>query len=186
MMEEKRKRHNRREYLNDFHLNVAGEYVYDGALYACKSDDASQRRFKRTVWGMAAVLVIAVVAGGCIPAPGMLNSSYVLLPYLGEFLSAGSVVWALAKLGTDWSAVREYNYQKSVAVLPVRTVVTAVFSALGFVCELIFFFTNDHAGQTFFALLYVLLKLTALLCTLVLRAEIMQAEWGKLPKKDNS
>ena len=142
---------------------------------------------------MAAILIVAVIAGGCIPAPGMQNCFYVPANpqtivsdyYLGEFLAAGSVVWALVKLGTDWSAVREYNYQKSVAVLPVRTAVTAVFSLLGIVCELIFFFVNDHAGQTFFALLYVLLKLTALLSALVLRAEIMQAEWDKLPKKDN-
>lgn len=50
-------------------------------------------------------------------------------------------------------------------------------------CELIFFFVNDHAGQTFFALLYML-KLIALLSVLVLRAEIMQAEWDKLPKNN--
>lgn len=168
MMGEQHKKHNRREHLNDFHLNVAGEYVYDGALYACQSDDAKQRRLKRAVLGMAAILIVAVIAGGCIPAPGMQNCFYVLLPYLGEFLAAGSVIWALAKLGMDWGAVREYNYKKSVTVLPVRTAVTAVFS------------------QTFFALLYVLLKLTALLSALVLRAEIMQAEWDKLPKKDNS
>lgn len=185
-MGEQHKKHNRREHLNDFHLNIAGEYVYDGALYACQSDDAKQRRLKRAVWGMAAILTVAVIAGGCIPAPGMQNCFYVLLPYLGEFLGAVSVIWALAKLGTDWSTVREYNYKKSVAVLPVRTAVTAVFSLLGIVCELIFFFVNDHAGQTFFALLYVLLKLIALLSVLVLRAEIMQAEWGELPKKDNS
>ena len=29
-MGEQHKKHNRREHLNDFHLNVAGEYVYDG------------------------------------------------------------------------------------------------------------------------------------------------------------
>ena len=159
-MGEQHKKHNRREHLNDFHLNVAGEYVYDGALYACQNDDAKQRRSKRAVWGMAAILTVAVAAGGCIPAPGMQNCFYVLLPYLGEFLGAASVIWALVKLGT-------------------------VFSGLGIVCELIFFFVNDHAGQTFFALLYVLLKLIALLSVLVLRAEIMQAEWDKLPKKNN-
>lgn len=70
------------------------------------------------VWGMAAILTVAVAAGGCIPAPGMQNCFYVLLPYLGEFLGAASVIWALAKLGTDWGTVREYNYKKSVAVLP--------------------------------------------------------------------
>lgn len=184
-MGEQHKKHSRREHLNDFHLNIAGEYVYDGALYACQSDDSKQRRSKRAVWGMAAILTVAVAAGGCIPAPGMQNCFYVLLPYLGEFLGAASVIWALAKLGMDWGTVREYNYKKSVAVLPVRTAVTAVFSLLGIVCELIFFFVNDHAGQTFFALLYVLLKLIALLSVLVLRAEIMQAEWDKLPKKNN-
>ena len=184
-MDEKHKKRGRRSHLNDFHLNVAGEYVYDGSFFACRSSEESLRGSKRAVWIMAAALALAVVAGGCIPAPGMQNCFYVLLPYLGEFLGAGSVIWALVKLGTDWSAVREYNYKKSVAVLPVRTAVTAVFSLLGIVCELIFFFVNDHAGQTFFALLYVLLKLIALLSVLVLRAEIMQAEWDKLPKKDN-
>ena len=72
-MGEQHKKHSRREHLNDFHLNVAGEYVYDGALYACQSDDAKQRRSKRAVWGMAAILTVAVAAGGCIPAPGMQN-----------------------------------------------------------------------------------------------------------------
>ena len=65
----------------------------------------------------------------------MQNCFYVLLPYLGEFLGAASVIWALAKLGMDWSAVREYNYKKSVAVLPVRTAVTAVFSLLSIVSK---------------------------------------------------
>ena len=88
-MGEQHKKHSRREHLNDFHLNVAGEYVYDGALYACQSDDAKQRRLKRAVWGMAAILIVAVIAGGCIPAPGMQNCFYVLLPYLGEFLARG-------------------------------------------------------------------------------------------------
>lgn len=55
-MGEQHKKHNRREHLNDFHLNIAGEYVYDGALYACQNDDAKQRRSKRAVWGMAAIL----------------------------------------------------------------------------------------------------------------------------------
>lgn len=84
-MGEQHKKHNRREHLNDFHLNVAGEYVYDGALYACQSDDTKQRRSKRAVWGMAAILTVAVAAGGCIPAPGMQNCFYVLLPTSASF-----------------------------------------------------------------------------------------------------
>lgn len=86
-MGEQHKKHNRREHLNDFHLNVAGEYV-DGALYACQNDDAKRRRSKRAVWGMAAILTVAVAASGCIPAPGMQNCFLRSAPYLGEFLGA--------------------------------------------------------------------------------------------------
>lgn len=185
-MDEKHKKRGRRSHLNDFHLNVAGEYVYDGSLFACRSSEESLRGSKRAVWIMAAALALAVVAGGCIPAPGMQNCFYVLLPYLGEVVAAASVVWALAKLGTDWREVREYNYEKSVAVLPVRTVVTAGFAALGIVCEGIFFFANKPADKALFDLLYVLLKLIVLLCALGVRAKIMQAEWDKIPKKDKS
>lgn len=89
-----------------------------GSVFVCRSSEESLRGSKRAVWIMAAALALAVVAGGCIPAPGMQNCFYVLLPYLGEVVAAASVVWALAKLGTDWREVREYNYEKSVAVLP--------------------------------------------------------------------
>ena len=84
-MGEQHKKHSRREHLNDFHLNVAGEYVYDGALYACQSDDAKQRRSKRAVWGMAAILTIAITMtllkrGKTPAAPGEQPSSEVLVP----------------------------------------------------------------------------------------------------------
>ena len=90
-MDEKHKKRGRRSHLNDFHLNVAGEYVYDGSFFACRSSEESLRGSKRAVWIMAAALALAVVAGGCIPAPGMQNCFYVLLPYLGEMLAAASV-----------------------------------------------------------------------------------------------
>ena len=89
-MDEKHKKRGRRSHLNDFHLNVAGEYVYDGSLFACRSSEESLRGSKRAVWIMAAALALAVVAGGCIPAPGMQNCFYVLLPYLGEVVAAAS------------------------------------------------------------------------------------------------
>ena len=78
-MDEKHKKRGRRSHLNDFHLNVAGEYVYDGSVFVCRSSEESLRGSKRAVWIMAAALALAVVAGGCIPAPGMQNCFYVLL-----------------------------------------------------------------------------------------------------------
>ena len=36
-MGEQHKKHSRREHLNDFHLNIAGEYVYDGDSMPAKA-----------------------------------------------------------------------------------------------------------------------------------------------------
>ena len=45
-MDEKHKKRGRRSHLNDFHLNVAGEYVYDGSFFACRSSEKSLRGSK--------------------------------------------------------------------------------------------------------------------------------------------
>ena len=48
-MDEKHKKRGRRSHLNDFHLNVAGEYVYDGSVFACRSSEESLRGSKRVL-----------------------------------------------------------------------------------------------------------------------------------------
>ena len=48
-MDEKHKKRGRRSHLNDFHLNVAGEYVYDGSFFACRSSEESLRGSKRVL-----------------------------------------------------------------------------------------------------------------------------------------
>ena len=48
-MDEKHKKRGRRSHLNDFHLNVAGEYVYDGSVLVCRSSEESLRGSKRVL-----------------------------------------------------------------------------------------------------------------------------------------
>lgn len=184
-MGEQHKKHNRREHLNDFHLNVAGEYVYDGALYACQSDDTKQRRSKRAVWGMAAILTVAVAAGGCIPAPGMQNCFTFCSPTSASFWARRASSGRLQSSERTGARCASTTTKKRGRSARANGGHGGLFSSRRRV-RIDLLFVNDHAGQTFFALLYVLLKLIALLSVLVLRAEIMQAEWGELPKKDNS
>ena len=103
MMEKKRRKRGENSYLNDFHLNLAGEYIYDGELYACQADPDTQKMQKRKLWVYTALMLLTVLASGSIPAPGMLGSSYVILPFLGELIAIFSVVWAVCKLGRDWN-----------------------------------------------------------------------------------
>ena len=183
-MGEQHKKHNRREHLNDFHLNVAGEYVYDGALYACTLDETAQRGMRRSLAALAAVQLVAVIASGSIPAPGMQNSFYIILPFLGELIAAVSTAWAIFKLGSDWNAVREYIYERTVPVLPRRALAAAILAFLGILCEGIHLALAGHGGRLFYAVLYFIFKVLSILCALTIRRTMLHTNWAKVPKCD--
>ena len=182
MMEKKRRKRGENSYLNDFHPNLAGEYIYDGTLFACQAETDAIRASQRRLWAAGALLVLAAVAGGCIPAPGMQNHFYVILPYLGELIASLTVLWALVKLGRDWSAVREYIYERTVPALPRRATAAAVFAAFGVIAEAVHLILSGAGGQTLFAALYFLLKLLSVLCAVFIRREILWTNWDKVPK----
>lgn len=184
-MEKKRRKRGENSYLNDFHPNLAGEYIYDGTLYACAADADVQRSLKRRLWACAALLPAAAVASGSIPAPGMLNCFYVILPFLFELIAAVTVAWAVVKLGRDWDAVREYVYERSVTVLPGRAAAAAVCAAAGFLCEIIYLAVSGHDGQPLYAALYLLLKVLSLVCALTIRKLVKRSDWVKVTKSEH-
>ena len=181
-MAKKQKKHGRNSYLNDFRLNVAGEYIYDGALYACQGGADGIRALQRRVWAAGALLVLAAVLGGCIPAPGMQDRFYVILPYLGEVTASLAAGWALIRLGRSWTAVREYVYERTVPALPRRTMAAAVFALLGAAAEGVHLVLSGAGGQMFFAVLYFLLKLLAAGSALTIRRAVRLSNWDKVSK----
>ena len=181
-MEKPRKRRGRRAHLNDFHQNLTGEFVYTGALCACTTPPARQAVCRRRLWTLTALLLAAAVLGGCIPAPGMQNHFYVILPYLGELAFSVSVLWALVRLGRDWTAVREYVYERTVPTLPHRAAGAAAFALIGAAAECVHLVLSGSGGQTLSAAVYLLLKLVSTLCALFIRREIRLTNWDKVPK----
>lgn len=181
MMEKKRPKRGKNSYLNDFHPNLAGEYIYEGAYFTCRTAGEAQKKLRSRLWAAAAAMLLCAVAGGCIPAPGMRNCAYVLLPYVGELLAAVSVVWAFAKLGGDWARVREYTYERSVTVLPRRAALAAGFSALGAAAETVFLL-HSGGGDTLFAAVYYLLKLLVFVCAVYIRRAMQRTDWENVSK----
>lgn len=183
-MEKKRRKRGENSYLNDFHPNLAGEYIYDGALYACTAEPAAQRVMKRRLWGLTAALAALVILSGSIPAPGMQNCFYVILPFLCEAIAVCTAVWAAVRLGRDWSAVREYVYERSVTVLPGRSMAAAVCAAAGFLCEIVYLALSGHGGRMPFAALYLALKALSFLCALTIHRLIRCSDWVKVTKSE--
>lgn len=181
-MEKRRPKRGKNSYLNDFHLNLAGEYIYEGECYACRMAEAERKKLRLRLWALAALSTLSATAGGFIPAPGMQNCFYVLLPYVGELIGSVSVVWAFAKLGSNWESVREYTYERTVTVLPQRTALVMFFAALDLVGECVFLLRSGSGGRGGFAVLFCLLKLLSFLSALTIHRAIRRTTWDKIPK----
>ena len=95
-MAEEKKRRGRRAYLEDFQKTATGEYVYTGKLHYYETQGLERRQALLRLWLLTGAIAAAVVVSGCVPAAGMSNTFYVLLPYAGALLSAASVY------GGDW------------------------------------------------------------------------------------
>ena len=134
----------------------------------------TRRRQLLMLWLPGAVMLAACAVRGCIPAAGMVNCAYVLLPYAGELPSAVSVIWALVRLSANKEPLREYVYNATAAILPVRAVFAACFAAASLIGELVYFAINGFAGAPL-AILHAVCGVCALLVRRVSRAQ----EWEK-------
>ena len=160
-MAESKKRRGRRDHLNDFYRDVSGNYVYTGTCYVCRAADGERAALLRRLWLLTAVMAAAVVAGGCISAPGMSRCFYVLLPYAAEMGLTGSVVWAMTRWQAREYPMREYVYKATVRALPGRCLAEAVLAGAGIIAETV----------------YLLLKAVSLAAALFARYLVRQSVW---------
>ena len=177
MAEKKRK--GRRAYLSDFQKSISGEYIYTGAVYAYS--DVSGKTRQQTMaglWLAGGVTFIAAAIQGCIPAGGMLNCFYVLLPFAAELICACSAIWALVRLSSGHDPIREYVFIATVEALPGRAVLTACFAAAALIGETVFLLLHPAERSAAGWLLCVLMA-AAIVSALILRREILAAHWEK-------
>lgn len=180
MAGEKNRRRGRRAYLEDFHKTANGEYVYTGAYYTYQGETMTWRQSMAVRLGLSVGAVALAVLGGMIPAPGMGGCFYVLLPYVCALISSVSVVWAAARMAHWGDPLREYVYQKTVAVLPLRCLLTAVFSAVTLVGAAVYLLLrgDDGAGPAC-TILFFALQAGVLGCALGLRWLEHRQKWSK-------
>ncbi len=184
MAEKNKKRGGRRAHLNDFHVNLAGDYVYTGAHYSYVDQGRSRDRVQRELLGLSVAVMLAVVAGGCSDAPAMLNCWYVILPYICEAAAAVSVIWAVLRLRKAEEPIREYIYKKSVQALPHRAMLCMIFAGLGFVTMVLYLAMNGSGGRVASVIAYLALKALVAGGTWLLWRYMLTLKWEKLPARD--
>ena len=183
-MAEEKKRRGRRAHLNDFYRDVSGNYIYTGTCYVCTAAPQERTARLRRLWLLAAVMVVSVVTGGCIPAPGMGGSFYLLLPYMAEVGLTGSIVWAMTRWQAREYPMRAYVYKATVKALPGRCMAEAVLAGAGAAAEVVYLLLSGAGGHGLVAALYLLLKAVSVAAALSARRLVLQSRWE--PEEGNS
>lgn len=172
-------RRKRRAYLDHFTKNAAGEYVYSGDCYTFQNVGKSRKRALTELWVYFGCAAAAVLAAGCIPAPGVGHCAYVLIPYVASLIAVFSCIWTVGQLTAGGDPMREYVYLDSVEKLPRRSVITAVCELLALVGEFVFLLRNGAGERLAYGLLFLVLMAGSTLAVFLGRRCISRLKWSK-------
>ena len=170
MADKKKKQAGRRAYLNDFHRDLTGAYIYDGSHFHFAGDGWKQVLLR--LWALGLVLVVLVLAGG----------------FSGETMSVevgavGSVVWALVRLTSGGETLRAYVYKATVQALPGRAVLVMCAAGAGILGTALCMIVHGTAGRLAGLLLCLLLKAALLAGAWLLRRYVQTLPWEGPPKE---
>ena len=145
MADKKKKQAGRRAYLNDFHRDLTGAYIYDGSHFHFAGDGWKQVLLR--LWALGLVLVVLVLAGG-FSGETMSHCVFQILPYLVEVGAVGSVVWALVRLTSGGETLRAYVYKATVQALPGRAVLVMCAAGAGMLGTVLCMIVRPRDGGT--------------------------------------
>lgn len=172
-MGKENKRRGGRAYLNDFERDLTGRYHYRGRHYRY-AGEMPRRQALALMWAAAGGSQLLLAAAGFLDGQGLGRSFYVLLPYAGAFVANVSVCWALGRITAGGEALREYVHERSVARLPLRSLVTALLAGAAALMCLVHMALHGAAWQR---IAFLAMTVTAAGAQLALRRFLGRARW---------
>lgn len=120
----------RRAYLEYFHKNAAGEYVYAGGLYTFEGGEKARKCALTVLWTLLGAAAGLTVLGSFLPVPGLTHVWYVLVPYVLSVIAVFADLWSLGEITVGGEPLREYVHDRAVKRLKLRSFLTAVSAGL--------------------------------------------------------
>lgn len=184
-----RKNSQKKTYLNDFTLGEDGKYKYSGAIVEIGTNEKSFKKFARSLWAWGLICAALQIMCGCIPAAGMSNTIYVILPYAAGLISTGVLLYFIPGLTAKGGRVREYIYEKNRKIINVCALCDGAFCAVTLIGEIVFIiiygFSDDAAASVIFMASHVAAAAFALLARKTLVEIDVKKVCGKLPDDKN-
>ncbi|MCM1251981.1 MAG: hypothetical protein NC321_04105 [Clostridium sp.] len=133
-----KKKQDKKNYLRDYKENPDGSYVYTGKTWS--ADKAARRRLLIKLWTLQIVMLSAAVLPGFVTTAGLLNTFYVIIPYVFWLMSDFVLAYTLGSMTLGGNPLKDYIYEKSVLRYPFRVMLPlagAALTALGLIVFLL-------------------------------------------------
>lgn len=111
-----KKRRDKNHYLRDFQEKPDGSYVYTGKTW--HADEAVRRRILVRLWALQAVMLFSVFLPGFTTTAGLLNTFYVIIPYVFWLISDFVLAYTLGSVTFGGNPLKNYIYENSVLKYP--------------------------------------------------------------------
>ena len=126
------KRPYRKAYLNDFQMDVSGNYVYTGKCYAFCGDDGARKKHLVCCASLEALALFAAIFPECLSPVALSQNAFYLVPWLLQLVFVLLAGWSLLRLSFHAAELRAYVYEATVKKLPRRALTASIASALAF------------------------------------------------------
>lgn len=180
MTQKRRYRGRRKAYVDDYKINENGEYEYQGARYQWNISEAEGRRLFFQFRLMGPLIFIFILLAGCIPSPGVNHWPFLMIAYLVGLVVSISLWILLWQMCGEKSPMRGYVYDETVEKLPFRILLTVVLTIASILGEAVYVILYGTEGKAVGAVLFIILEIMALICTLYTRKRFQMIKWEKL------
>lgn len=134
-------------YIRDFHRTADGGYEYEGKLMYADKEHLKRLYMKLTV--IQALMLTAAIVPGFVTTAGLLNSFYVIIPYVLWVISVLVMTYKTVSMFFGGNPMRSYVYERSAAAYTPCAYVSlmgSAFTLLGMIVFLAREGTGDGAA----------------------------------------
>lgn len=121
----------KKHYLRDFQEKPDGSYVYTGKTW--HAEPTARRRMLIKLWTLQIIMLFAALLPGFVTTAGLVNTFYVIIPYVFWLMSDFVLAYTLANMTAGGNPLKNYIYERSVVKYPFRAyfpLAGAAFTAL--------------------------------------------------------
>lgn len=177
MAKEDREKNNKKSYLNSFQLNEQGNYEYRGKVY--KAEDMTMKSYLVRFALPGVILLALSIMCGIIPADGMQNCYYIILPWLWCLISCVLLANNIIRMRYITNEVREYHLEKIKNAMPVQIwsgVIAGIATLLGMI---VFLCIQNRIEQIVWTILFLVAHILIITLLFCIKIQFGKIEWLK-------